>query len=425
MDLCRCATRTLIAALMLSWSVAATANTFTFSRHDIDTAYGGNGKPGWSLAGDVEGDGDIDIVAGGGSALFVYVNDGSESFTRHGSLHGAHPVGANGAQLWDVDGDGDLDVVSAKYESDVGWWENPTPSGGSVDATAWPFHVIDSGVAGWFLHDLIRADLDGDGDAEEFVANVHQGYWDAPCKLYWYVSGVDPAQPWSRHVVDQSQAGSNHSHAGLSAGDIDADGNLDIVFSQGWYEAPDDPSGAWSWHAVATDVYGISNAELGDMDGDADLDLVVAAGHHGTGVFWFERPADPIGGTWTKHTVDATLVNPEGLAVLDLDTDGDLDVVANDLDFDAWNQQVHNVYVIEQTQGAVRWITQTIAPDGYASHLLRPVDVNEDGLVDLVSEGCGYQIVTFHENTTPQSLIFVDGFESGSTSMWSWVVGGP
>jgi hypothetical protein len=33
-----------------------------------------------------------------------------------------------------------------------------------------------------------------------------------------------------------------------------------------------------------------------------------------------------------------------------------------------------------------------------------------------VSEGCGYQVVTFHDNTTG---IFSDGFESGDTGAWS------
>jgi hypothetical protein len=32
-------------ALTLLWTGAASATTFTFSRHDIDTAYGGNGLP--------------------------------------------------------------------------------------------------------------------------------------------------------------------------------------------------------------------------------------------------------------------------------------------------------------------------------------------------------------------------------------------
>jgi len=371
-------------------------------RRYIDENYGGNGKPGWVRGGDIDLDGDRDLMAGGGGALFVYENDGmAGGWTRYGDLDSTGNMGANGAELYDVDGDDDLDVVCAIYTDDLGWWENP---GGDLSNTPWTFHLLSSESR--YLHDILRVDIDGDGNAEEFIANLNAGYWNADITIKWFRPGADPTALWEQHTIEPDRAeGPAHGHAGLDLADIDGDGDLDLAYSNGWYEAPPSPEGAWIWHELTT-LYGISNALWRDMNQDSDLDLLVANGHHGSGVYWLEHPDGTTAGTWTQHTVDADLHHPECLLTLDDASDGDLDVVTCDLFFGeepgepGWDEEVHNLYLIEQTGNGAGWQMSNIAPNSFPSHLLRQDDVDEDGILDLISESAGHSVISFYENVT-------------------------
>ncbi len=361
------------------------------------------GNVGWVLAGDMDNDGDLDLVAGGGNHLQVYENDGFASgWQRFGNLDITQSIGANGAVLFDVDGDNDLDVISAKYNNDIGWWENPLEQFGELANGIWPFHMIDTTLDA-YMHDILVADLDGDGVAAEFVMNTgRNGYWNTFIIVKWYRPGPDPTAPWESHIIENGGDGLGryeelpHCHAGIDVGDIDGDNNLDFVFSNGWYEAPDDPTSTWIWHEV-TQHYGISNTLAVDMDGDQDLDLLMSAGHHGVGVLWMEN-VDATAGQWAEHIVDPIVEHPEGLAVQDLDGDGHLEILASELFFEFWTQLVHNLYLYEDDSGSGTWSKVNLVPNGRNSHLFQLADINEDCNIDIIHQTAGDFWVVYMEN---------------------------
>ncbi|MGB5160383.1 MAG: VCBS repeat-containing protein [Thermoanaerobaculia bacterium] len=390
-----------------------------FLRRYIDLDYGGNGKPGWVRAGDIDLDGDRDLVAGGGYALFVYENGGeADGWQRYGNLDATNQMGANGAELYDVDGDGDLDVVSALYYGNLGWWENPDPP---LTGAPWVFHVLSNETR--YMHDLIRVDLDGDQVAEEFIANLNSGYWSASITIKWFRPGVNPNSLWEQHTIEADRSeGAPHGHAGLDLADLDDDGDFDLAYANGWYEGPANPAGTWTWHQVTTE-YGVSNVLARDMDEDDDLDLVMGAGHHGEGVYWYEQPDGSPFGVWAEHEIDALLHHPECLQSVDLAADGDVDIVTCDLFFGeasgepGWDEEVHSIYLFENLPGDDSWQESVLSPNSYPSHQLRIDDVNQDGMWDVISESAGTSVVSYYENAMATSyfnLEVVDSAYSGN-----------
>ncbi|MCA8960438.1 MAG: VCBS repeat-containing protein [Planctomycetes bacterium] len=369
---------------------------FRFDRQSVDDHYGGNGRPGWVRAGDMDLDGDLDIVAGGGNALFIYLNGGdSRSWRRTDNLDGTGGIGANAGLLVDVDLDGDLDVISALYYKDVGWWENP---GGDRIALAWVFHTIVK--ERWFLHDLALGDIDNDGKAREVVANLMNRGANATSRIASFRIPSDPTQPWPATVVQPGKNHGNDNHAGLDIGDIDSDGKQDIAFANGWYESPSTLDGTWIWHPIH-DRPGVSNVILADLDRDGRLDVVTALGHRSKGLFWYAAPAIPAKDAWSEHVIHAQILQPESLGLEDLDGDGDLDVVTADLDDQAWALPVHNVYVFENLgsdAGDLAFRQHNVAPNSPPSHLLRLLDIDQDGHLDIISESCGHSVISFFRN---------------------------
>ena len=71
------------------------------------------GTPGMlgAAAGDVDGDGSVDLVAAGGTSAHVWLNDGAGHFREGSAGLDVAPTDATAVALGDLDGDGNLDLV--------------------------------------------------------------------------------------------------------------------------------------------------------------------------------------------------------------------------------------------------------------------------------------------------------------------------
>ena len=245
---------------------------------------------------DLDGDGDLDMVVGGEfDTLTVYDNNDADiGFTQ---LIGAtNPlsnivVGAGGAPSFvDLDGDGDLDLVVGVSDGTLHVYDNNDANTGFTELTgaANPFDGIDVGsdAAPSFV------DLDGDDDLDLVV-----GASDGTLHLYdnndadaGFTELTGAANPF-----DGIDVGSD---AAPSFVDLDADGDLDLVVGMRngefvTYDNNDANAGFTELFFSSSnpfdgiDLGSYSAPSFVDLDGDGDLDLV--SGERDGALFSFEN----------------------------------------------------------------------------------------------------------------------------------------
>jgi len=182
----------------------------------------------------------------------------------------------------------------------------------------------------------------------------------------------------------------------ISSGDIDNDGDVDILLGTLWLE---NTGGAWTQHTLFNTGDDPDRNLLVDMDHDGDLDAVIGYQAISTtgALAWYEQGTDPTA-QWTEHLI-ANITGPMSVDVADLDNDGDLDVVAGEHDLN--NPSSARAMAFENTDGAgTSWTPYTIHTGDEHHDGMQLVDIDNDGDLDVISVGWKNNIVVLYENTS-------------------------
>jgi hypothetical protein len=360
-----------------------TADTPIFSEHIVDDNAHGTAS---IHSCDVDNDGDIDLLGAvlEDSAMVYWRNDGGTpiAWTRV-TIDGNFPA-AISVYSADVDGDGDCDVLGAAGVGDeIALWRN---DGGTP--IVWTRQTLSRTFD--FAHEVYAHDLDMDGDIDVLAASTHLN------RLAWWRNDGGSPIAWSEQIVD-----SNFVQAkSVRVADFDRDGDVDIVGAAlrgnevAWWRNEGGNPIRWTKFTIDGDFEGAHRVQAVDMDDDGDADVLAAAygdphepfeGHADRGhmiAWWRNDGGDPI--AWEKQVIGKNFERACIAHAADLDGDGDKDVVgtAQEGNEVAWWRNDGGTPIV--------WTKRIVDGDFKRVWPLHVVDLDRDGDQDIVA-GSGFR----------------------------------
>jgi len=295
--------------------------------------------------GDVDNDGDYDLVNGGFDRNRVFENTGAGYFTDRTSGSGFENVnnGTRGTLMFDFDKDGDLDVFCNSWGplgEDNEFYRN---NGG------WSFTRIDNGLRNiGGVQGTTEADFDNDNDLDLLVC---KGYGDDGAIMAMRNSGGNFTNVTSSIGLN----GTTNNQQGATFCDINNDGWLDLHVQQDSNNSQlytNDGDGTFTSKSVTNGPGFMAGFE--DLDNDGDWDMVYPGDNKvylndGNGNF-----------TPSANFSTGTINDPRAVAFADMDNDGDMD-------FFYAQKRTYNILIRNDLSNGGNWLkVRLISPDGQA-----------------------------------------------------------
>jgi hypothetical protein len=224
---------------------------------------------------------------------------------------------------------------------------------------------------------VIPEDLDDDGQLDVIVCDARNNY----------VSWI--RQSAGNVFTERILATDLIAPAHVQPYDFDGDGDKDLLVAVLGFLMPSNDrigsvvilenDGAFNFkkHVVKEKIARVSDVRAGDLDGDGDMDLAVAQfGYDDGETRWIEN----LGNWQFKSHMLQNLSGPINIEIVDIDNDGDLDLIS------LVSQEWEEIYCyINDGEGEFQmkllWGSDN---EDFGSSGIYPYDLNQDGRLDIL-----------------------------------------
>lgn len=291
-------------------------------------------------------------------------------------------AGARWVFATDIDSDGDIDIVAASEDDDkVAWYENL-----DGDGTFGSPHVITTDAVG--ARFVYGADLDGDGDPDVLSASASDS------KVAWY-QNTDGQGTFGPQRVISAITGEPSS---VYAADFDGDGDLDVLSTAtygnndvAWYQNLNGAGAFSSAHLIHDSSGATWMGIAADLDSDGDMDVVAVSWFPNNKIAWYPN-LNGHGSFGDQRVISIDTNGPLSIVAYDFDHDGDTDILSASLhnDLIVWHENPLG-------DGDI-WLMHPIASDIDGAQSVQLADFDRDGSLDVVAASRSDDKITWYSN---------------------------